>query len=245
MHLSHHHKLDGSFYPVEDCPIYRASKNGIGCRVDKEVMWHQNGTPLPVEYSSFPIFEDGKITGAVVTISDITERKRAEEKLRESETIFRSIFDNAQIGISLYRLDGVQYFTNRALHKMVGYSHEELSSLEKWDQIVHPDERASRAERYKDLLEGKRDNDWWEQRFLHRDGRVVSTRRNCSILKDSAGKPQFVLNMTEDITEHKQAQEERNLIAKQMEMLLESTGKAFTESISRETAPSSTGLVQN
>jgi two-component system sensor histidine kinase/response regulator len=225
--LVHHHKPDGSVYPVEDCPIYRASKDGVGCRVDKEVMWHRNGTALPVEYSSFPIFEDGKITGAVVTVLDITERRRAEEKLRESETIFRSIFDNAQIGISLYRLDGGQYFTNRALHKMVGYTHEELSSLDKWEQIVHPDERASRAQRYNDLLAGKRDNDWWEQRFLHHDGRIVSARRNCSILKDSAGKPQFVLNMTEDVTEHKRAQEERNLIAKQMEMLLESTGQGI------------------
>jgi two-component system sensor histidine kinase/response regulator len=45
----------------------------------------------------------------------------------------------------------------RALHEMLGYSGEELSRFEKWDEIVHPDERASGAERYAELIQGKRD----------------------------------------------------------------------------------------
>ena len=158
---------------------------------------------------------------------DITERKRAEEKLRDSEELFRSIFENAPVGISLYKVDGSQYFTNSALQKMVGYTHEDLSSLDKWDQIVHPDERASRAERMAGLIRGERDIDAWEQRFLHRDGRIVVTHRNCSVVRDLAGKPQYLLNMTTDITEHKRAQEERDRVAKQMEMLLESTGQGI------------------
>ena len=135
--------------------------------MDTEVIWRRDGTPIPVEYSSFPILEDGRITGAVVTVVDITERKRAEEKVRASEQLFRSIFENAQIGISLYSVSGAQYFTNRALRKMLGYSHDELSSVEQWNRIVHPDERVAEAERYSALLEGKRDGDAWEQRFVH------------------------------------------------------------------------------
>ena len=73
--------------------------------MDNEVMWRRDGNPIPVEYSSFPILEDGKITGAVVTIVDITARKRAEEKLAEREQLFRSIFENAQIGISFFKID--------------------------------------------------------------------------------------------------------------------------------------------
>jgi len=225
--LVHHHKPDGSLYPVEHCPIYRAAKNGKGCRVDKEVMWRRGGTPIPVEYSSFPILKDGEITGAVVTVSDITERKRAEEALRESEQIFRSIFDNAPIGISLHKLAGARYFTNRALHDMLGRTHEDLSSVEKWDQIVHPDERVSGAKRYAELLVGKRDKDQWEQRFLHRDGSIVTADGRFLVVRDTAGKPQYLLNMTIDITERKRAQEERNRVAKQMEMLLESTGQGI------------------
>ena len=100
--LAHHHKPDGSVYPVDQCPVYHALEKGEGCRLSDEVMWRRDGTPVPVEYSSFPMLEGGKIAGVVVTVVDITERKRAEERLRESEQLFRSIFENAPVGISLY-----------------------------------------------------------------------------------------------------------------------------------------------
>ena len=103
--LMHHHKPDGSVYPIDECPVYRACKKGEGCCTNAEVIWRRDGTPVPVEYSSFPILEGGKVTGAVVTVVDITERKRAEEKLRESEQLFRSIFENAQIGISIFGIE--------------------------------------------------------------------------------------------------------------------------------------------
>src|SRR5579864_2515341 len=205
--LIHHHKPDGSPYPAEECPFFRALKKGEGHRADTEVIWRRDGTPIPVEYSSFPILEDGRITGAVVTVVDVTERKRAEEKVRASEQLFRSIFENAQIGISLYSVSGAQYFTNRALRRMLGYSHDELSSVDKWNRIVHPSERAAEAERYSALLEGKRDGDAWEQRFVHSDGRIVNTSRKVSVLRDATGKPQHILHMAEDVTERLQSKQ--------------------------------------
>src|SRR5580704_6641626 len=205
--LIHHHKPDGSPYPVEECPFYRALKKGEGCRADTEVIWRRDGSAIAVEYSSFPILEEGRITGAVVTVVDVTERKRAEEKVRASEQLFRSIFENAQVGISLYSVSGAQYFTNRALRKMLGYNHDELSAVEKWSRIVHPDERVSEAERHSALLEGKSDGDAWEQRFVHSDGRIVNTSRKVSVLRDATGKPQYILNMTEDVTERLQSKE--------------------------------------
>ena len=205
--LIHHHKPDGSPYPVEECPFYRALKKGEGCRADTEVIWRRDGSAIAVEYSSFPILEEGRITGAVVTVVDVTERKRAEEKVRASEQLFRSIFENAQVGISLYSVSGAQYFTNRALRKMLGYSHDELSLVENWNRIVHPDERVAEAERYSALLEGKSDGDAWEQRFVHSDGRIVNTSRKVSVLRDASGKPQYILNMTEDVTERLQSKE--------------------------------------
>jgi len=205
--LIHHHKPDGSPYPVEECPFYRALKKGEGCRADTEVIWRRDGSAIAVEYSSFPILEEGRITGAVVTVVDVTERKRAEEKVRASEQLFRSIFENAQVGISLYSVSGAQYFTNRALRKMLGYNHDELSLVENWNRIVHPDERVAEAERYSALLEGKSDGDAWEQRFVHSDGRIVNTSRKVSVLRDASGKPQYILNMTEDVTERLQSKE--------------------------------------
>ena len=75
----HHSHLDGSPYPSEMCAIYRAFRVGKGCRMDSEVFWRKDGTSFPVEYTSHPIFENGTTTGAVVTFSDITDRKHAEE----------------------------------------------------------------------------------------------------------------------------------------------------------------------
>ena len=75
-HLVHHHKTDGTPYPADQCPVYRAYLKGESCRVDREVMWSRDGNPIPVEYSSFPILEDGDVTGAVVTVVDITDESR-------------------------------------------------------------------------------------------------------------------------------------------------------------------------
>jgi two-component system sensor histidine kinase/response regulator len=206
--LVHHHKLDGSPYPVEECPIFRASQTGEGCRVDTEVIWRRDGTPIPVEYSSFPILEGGRITGAVVTVVDVTVRKRAEEKLQASEQLFRSIFENSQIGIGLFKIDSQEHVSNRALHEMLGYTGEELSRVEQWDEIVLPEERASYAQRYAELIQGQRETDEYEQHFIRRDGRIVLGNGRFQLLRDASGKPQCVVGLTEDITERKRAEVE-------------------------------------
>jgi PAS domain S-box-containing protein len=204
--LMHHHKPDGSVYPVDECPVYRACKKGEGCCTNDEVIWRRDGTPVPVEYSSFPILEGGKVTGAVVTVVDITERKRAEEKLRENENLFRSIFENSQIGIGLYKIDSHEHLSNRALHDMLGYGAEQLSSVEKWDEIVHPEERDASAQRYVDLIQGRRETDEYEQHFIRPDGSVVACNGRFQLLRDAVGKPQYVVDLKEDITERKRAQ---------------------------------------
>jgi two-component system sensor histidine kinase/response regulator len=205
--LVHHHKLDGSPYPVDQCPIYRAFKKGEGCRVDTEVIWRRDGTPIPVEYSSFPILEGGKITGAVVTAVDITERKRAEEKVRGSEQLFRSIFENAQIGIGVFNIEKQELSPNHALQEMLDYSEKELSRLQTWDQITPPDESAADAKRYGELVQGKREKDEWEQRLIRRDGRMVVTSVRFSLLRDAAGRPQYVASLQEDITERRRTED--------------------------------------
>lgn len=89
--LIHHHRADGSPYPSEDCRIYAAFLKGEGYHVENEMMWRKDGTAFPVEYSSFPVSERGVITGAVVTFTDITERKRAEEQLQTTVDQLRSL----------------------------------------------------------------------------------------------------------------------------------------------------------
>jgi PAS domain S-box-containing protein len=205
--LVHHHKPDGSLYPVVECPIFRAFQKGAGCRIDAEVMWRRDGSAISVEYSSFPILEGEKITGAVVTFVDITERKEAEEKLRASEQLFPSVFEDAQVGIGVYKVNAREHFSNRALHEMLDYSAEELSQLNQWDEIVHPDERVSGAERYAALVEGKHDQDEYQQRLIRRDGQIVLGNVRCQLLRDATGRPECVVSLTEDITERTAAED--------------------------------------
>ena len=83
--ILHHTKPDGSPYPGEECPIYAAIKDGRVHRVSDDVFWRKDGTSFPVEYVSTPIQEDGRILGAVVTFRDISDRKKAEEALRDAK----------------------------------------------------------------------------------------------------------------------------------------------------------------
>jgi PAS domain S-box-containing protein len=72
--LVHHTRVDGTPYPAEDCPIRRALRTGAGTRVRDEVFWRRDGSRLPVDYSAFPLTDEGVTKGVVVTFVDATER---------------------------------------------------------------------------------------------------------------------------------------------------------------------------
>ncbi|HMC16191.1 MAG TPA: PAS domain S-box protein [Albitalea sp.] len=82
--LIHHSHADGQDYPEAACPIFNAFRRGLPCRIDSEVLWRADGSWFYAEYSSYPVFDAGVVQGAVVTFVDITERKLADELLREA-----------------------------------------------------------------------------------------------------------------------------------------------------------------
>jgi PAS domain S-box-containing protein len=83
----HHTRADGSNYPQCECPIYATLRTGVSQRVDNEVFWRKDGTSIPVEYMTTPVRdENGKIIGAVVAFTDITERKQIEQALQRQQT---------------------------------------------------------------------------------------------------------------------------------------------------------------
>jgi len=83
--LEHHSRKDGTPFPIEECPIFNGFLENRGVHVDDDVFWRKDGSSFPVEYWSHPLVRDEKTVGAVVTFFDITERKKAEEALRQSE----------------------------------------------------------------------------------------------------------------------------------------------------------------
>ncbi|MCG6967590.1 MAG: sigma 54-interacting transcriptional regulator [Chromatiaceae bacterium] len=80
--LLHHSHPDGSHYPVGDCPIYAAFKDGAVYQVEDEVFWRKDGSAFPVEYTSTPIRKDGRPVGAVVVFRDVSQRRQTEQQLR-------------------------------------------------------------------------------------------------------------------------------------------------------------------
>ncbi len=88
--LIHHSHEDGSFYPVEDCPMYASYTHAADSHVADDVLWRKDGGNFPVEYSSMAITKDGRVVGAVVNFKDITERKRV---AAEREKLIRELQD--------------------------------------------------------------------------------------------------------------------------------------------------------
>ncbi|WP_448107897.1 sigma 54-interacting transcriptional regulator [Pseudomonas azerbaijanoccidentalis] len=85
IHRIHHHThADGSHYPVDECPIYKAVRDGVMHEGRQEVFWRRDGSSFPVEFTSTPVISDGRIVGAVVVFRDITERRSTENQLQSA-----------------------------------------------------------------------------------------------------------------------------------------------------------------
>ena len=82
--LIHHHHPNGSLYEGHTCPIYAAFNDGEVHQVADELFWNKDGQPIPVEYTSTPLRDDGELVGAVVVFRDISERRESERRLRQA-----------------------------------------------------------------------------------------------------------------------------------------------------------------
>src|SRR5437773_2308324 len=155
-----------------------------------------------------------------------TERKRTEEALRKSEERWRSVFENSAIGVALTDLNGRFLATNRTYQKMLGYTDEEFQTVTFLD-ITHEDYRESNWDLITELLEGKREQFKIEKQYRRKDGSLIWVRNNVSLVPGTESMPRFIMALSEDITERKQAEEDLQKSEERVRLILESAAEGI------------------
>jgi PAS domain S-box-containing protein len=134
--LLHHTHADGSHYPATDCPIYAAFNDGVVHQVEGEVFWRKDGTAFPVEYTSTPIREHGRLVGAVVVFRDISERLEAQEKLRQALEELERLKQKLELE-NAYLQEEIREEYNH--HEIVGRSRALRQTIQKIELVAPTD----------------------------------------------------------------------------------------------------------
>ncbi len=147
----------------------------------------------------------GKPVLFVGTHTDISERKKTEEALRESEERFRSLYENAVLGFYRTSPEGRILMANLSLLRMLGYaSLDELNQRNLEREGFEPDYS---RDAFKKRLEQEGQITGLEAAWKRHDGSVLFVNENCKVVKDGGGQVLYYEGSVEDITERKQAEE--------------------------------------
>ncbi len=141
--VAHHHRPDGTPYPVQECRIYQAFQEGLGTHIKDEVFWRADGTSFPVEYWSYPVRRDGAVIGSVVTFLDISEQIAQErglaQALQTAEAAHRAA--GGRLANLLRQLpgplDNLMTLTSRLLHtELSAEQRDDLGRMQKATQAL-------------------------------------------------------------------------------------------------------------
>ncbi len=126
----HHSHPDGSFYPVEECPIYNVAKGGAAAHIEDELFYRIDGSSIPVEYWVYPIVKNGKHLGAVCTFIDISDRKQSQNALLNSEQRFRFLSSLDEATRTVYDSGKIMEITTRMLGEYMKVSRCAFADME-------------------------------------------------------------------------------------------------------------------
>ncbi|MBD2594798.1 PAS domain S-box protein [Nostoc spongiaeforme FACHB-130] len=143
--------------------------------------------------------------GIGIIFSDVTATKVAEIALRESESRFRAMFNQAAVGIALVGLNGQFLQVNPALCEITGYSQAELMQMN-FQDITHPDDVADDLAQAGRVLAKEINGYSLEKRYIRKDGSPVWVNLTSSAVWDIYGQAKYAVGIIEDISDRKQAE---------------------------------------
>ena len=205
--------VHGSDKHTPGCPLLKMTKTGWQASAELQVP----GTDQWVMVTVDPVTDEkGKLIGAVHITRDITERKRAERAIRESEERYRYLFEQSPAGIGLTTPDGKMVAANKQMEVITGYFEEELKKINLADTYENPEDRKRLLEtiqRYGCAVD-------FPVRKRRKDGTVYEALLNVS--RVHLGGQDLFQTICMDITERKHAEEEIQISEERYRTLVES-----------------------
>ncbi len=172
---------------------------------DEFVLRRKDGSQVPVEIKTFPVKLRGKVI-VLGTARDITERKKAEQAVKESEEKYRTLVNSLRLGIcrTTPGPEGRYLEVNPAMTQITGYSREELLTMKVADLYAYPEDR-DKIMKQIELASGP-----LKVEFLLRkkDGSLITVEGNPAPVKDAQGKIVYIDSVIEDVTERKRMEAE-------------------------------------
>ncbi|MBN8422657.1 MAG: PAS domain S-box protein [Verrucomicrobia bacterium] len=198
------------FYAPKERPVIRAAVQAAiehGTAYDLELpVLTSKGRRFWARTQGFAIRKNGKTVQLIGTFQDITEHKQAERALTESEVRFRTVFEQAVVGVGLVDFTTGRFVdVNRRFCTITGRSRKEMLKTA-FDAIAHPDDRTKNHHLHKQLKAARSSEFQVEQCYVRPDGTVVWVNLNASLLSTMSGRPNQLLVMVEDITSRKLAE---------------------------------------
>jgi len=169
-------------------------------------MLKKDGTPFSAELNASVLLNtEGEPTGFIAVVRDVTERRHAEEALRESEERYRSLFNDVPVGLYRTTPDGRFLDANPVLVEMLGYPDlESLLADNAIDMYVNAQDR----QRWQALVERKGVVRRFEAQQYRRDGTVIWVHDTARVIRGADGQVLRYEGSLEDITERKQMEDQ-------------------------------------
>ncbi|MBB5034596.1 PAS domain S-box protein [Prosthecobacter vanneervenii] len=181
-----------------------------------------DGTQGEFHVVCFPILTPGQAPMIGGLAMDVTEQRRAEQTLRDSEASFRSYFELSLHGIAVTTPEKGWVQVNDRLCSILGYEREELMKLS-WPELTHPEDLPADQHQFEQLLAGTIQSYEMEKRFIRKDGRVVWASIGVGCVRNADGSIAHIIGVVLDIDERKHAEQ----ILREQATLLDSAQDAI------------------